>query len=283
MIRPITVLTFILACGSGMYLYQAKHHVHMLDAQIDQTVRQTEALRLQTRALHAEWMLLNDPDRLHRLAAQYLTALQPVAPTQFTDLADLGSRLPAPVAPAPPAAAAPLVAAATAEPAATDLAAAGSPEANQDGITDRENADSLPLPPSLPAETPPADPAARPAIARSQPTDLPPRPVVAHARPHTAPRVADVPPARPQPVAAVVRNPQRIPDWNHAAPRPVLAEAAAARFIRPEPRPMPVMRPRPAPQPAFGGSLLGMARATSDLPPPRPVPLDTVYNSNSGG
>ena len=61
MIRPFTFICFLLACGSGLYLYQSKHRVQMLDHQIEQTVHATDTLREQTRVLHAEWTLLNDP------------------------------------------------------------------------------------------------------------------------------------------------------------------------------------------------------------------------------
>lgn len=135
MIRPITVLTFILACGSGMYLYQAKHRVHLLDEQIDLAVHQTEAVRGQSRALHAEWMLLNDPDRLHRLAAHYLVNLQAVAPTQFTDLADLDGRLP-PVGPAPGDTANPVVAAVAAPGATAPVTATEGVPGSQRPATD---------------------------------------------------------------------------------------------------------------------------------------------------
>ena len=101
MIRPFTCLCFLLACGSGLYLYQAKHRVQMLDRAIQTTVRATEELREQTRVLHAEWTLQNDPQRLQALADQFLT-LKTVAPGQFTSMADLDSRLPAVRPPEPP-------------------------------------------------------------------------------------------------------------------------------------------------------------------------------------
>src|SRR5271165_6113704 len=93
MIRPFTCLCFLLAGGSGLYLYQSKHSVQMLDRQIEQTVRDAEKVRDQARLLNAEWMLLNDPERLRALADQLL-ALQTVKPAQFTTMADLGHRLP---------------------------------------------------------------------------------------------------------------------------------------------------------------------------------------------
>jgi len=66
----------------------------MLDKQIERTIHASEALRDQTRLLHAEWTLLNDPSRLQTLADQFLK-LKSVAPGQFTNLAELDNRLPA--------------------------------------------------------------------------------------------------------------------------------------------------------------------------------------------
>jgi len=137
MIRPITCLAFLLACGSGLYVYQAKHRVKVLDDQIAAIVKSTDALREQTRMLSAEWTLLNDPERLRKLANQFLT-LQTVSPSQFTSLADLDSRLPPPLphgAPPAPTEAAPVVAeqapaiGAAASGAAGNAPAAGHPAA----------------------------------------------------------------------------------------------------------------------------------------------------------
>ena len=100
MIRPVTCVCFLLACGSGLYVYQSKHRVQLLDRDIEKTVRATDALREQTRAAHAEWTLLNDPQRLQILADQFLN-LKNVAPGQFTSLAELDNRLPAVSVPEP--------------------------------------------------------------------------------------------------------------------------------------------------------------------------------------
>jgi hypothetical protein len=94
MIRPFTCLCFLLACGAGLYLYQTKHRMQMLDREIERTVHATEASRDQTRLLGAEWMLLNDPERLRALSDQFL-ALRSVTPGQFTTMADLDRHLPA--------------------------------------------------------------------------------------------------------------------------------------------------------------------------------------------
>jgi hypothetical protein len=97
MIRPFTCLCLAAACGSGLYLYSEKHRTAMLDRDISQIIHQTEAARARTGLLRAEWALLNEPGRLQDMSDKYLT-LKPMAPTQFVQLADLPSHLPAPMA-----------------------------------------------------------------------------------------------------------------------------------------------------------------------------------------
>src|SRR5271165_4591083 len=101
MIRPLTIATFLMASGSGLYLYQSKHEAQVLDRTIERTVHDTSALRDQSRLLAAEWTMLNDPDRLRQFSDTYLS-LKTIAPSQFTSLTDLESRLPAPLPEAPP-------------------------------------------------------------------------------------------------------------------------------------------------------------------------------------
>jgi len=98
MIRPFTCLCLVAACGSGLYLYSEKHRTALLDRDIGQVIRQTEAARARTGMLRAEWALLNEPGRLQDMAEKYL-ALKTMAPTQFVQLSDLPAHLAAPVAP----------------------------------------------------------------------------------------------------------------------------------------------------------------------------------------
>ena len=93
MIRPFTCLCLLLAGGSGLYLYQSKHRVELLDQQIETVVRQTQAARARIGVLRAEWALMNDPERLTDLAGRFLT-LRSTTPAQFTNFADLDARLP---------------------------------------------------------------------------------------------------------------------------------------------------------------------------------------------
>src|SRR5271166_6608841 len=203
MIRPFTCVCFLLACGSGLYLYQAKHRVQMIDREIEKTVHTTAELREQTRVLHAEWTLQSDPQRLQALADQFLS-LKTVTPGQFTSMAELESRLPAVRAPEPP----------PPEPQPVPVAEGPQPD---------EPADAAPV--AIPVPPPPPKPVAaappRPMIAETQPVRPPPiiaRPVVVAEQPRPilpapAPmpvagsalgmaRTASLPPPRPMPVSA---------------------------------------------------------------------------------
>jgi hypothetical protein len=237
MIRPFTVLCFLLACGSGLYLYQSKHRVQMLDREIERTVHMSEATRDQTRLLGAEWMLLNDPERLRALADQFL-ALQTVKPTQFTTLADLDHRLPpvrspdAPLEPVPePAVMTPMVPPPMAQAGPPPTAAAASP----------------------PGEAPPPAP-----VAQQVPRAAPPPQKTAERKPipeHPAPS----PPPRLVATAAEPPRPVHSPLLAAASPRPLLAPRFAAPIA-------------PVVATAQGGSALGMA-ARDSLPPPKPISL----------
>lgn len=232
MIRPITCVTFLLACGSGLYLYQAKHRVNVLDQQIEQIVHQTEATREQIRLLHAEWTLLNQPDRLQQLANEFLT-LRPTNPNQFTSFVELDSRLP-PISTEPiPASAQPAAAPVAAVPPAHAVAAATpSPAA--------------PLPPPSPSDNANIPPSSDSIDHVRAPE---PRPRI---RPSTAVAVAVALP-RPLPL-----HPRPPPDTRR------LWSARATASVAP-------YRPAAAPPAPRGSSLLGMAHGASALPAPLPI------------
>lgn len=94
MIRPFTLVTVLMAAGSGLYLYQSKHNAQMLDREIAHTLQSADAARQRGGLLRAEYELQSDPTRLQDLAQRYLT-LKDTAPTQFTNFAELDRRLPA--------------------------------------------------------------------------------------------------------------------------------------------------------------------------------------------
>jgi len=95
MIRPFTVVTMLLAAASGLYLYQSKHRVQMLDRDIAHTWKSVDEAHARTGLLRAEWALLNEPDRLGELADRHL-AVKPLAPGQFISMTELERRLPPP-------------------------------------------------------------------------------------------------------------------------------------------------------------------------------------------
>jgi hypothetical protein len=250
MIRPITVLCFLLACGSGLYLYQTKHRVQVLDRQIEDTVRATGALREQARVLHAQWTLMNDPQRLQVLADQFLN-LKTVAPGQFTGMADLDSRLPAVKPPEPPPA--PLVeipVAQAAEPASQPVPPVPQPE--------------QPVPAPTAFASPPPPPAPKPSVVAAAAVAVSPHPAE-HRLPPVHAAVAETPPVRPV-ATEVAPRPRPIP----VSPHPVVA-ATMSRPVLPTPSP-------------FAGSALGMARSASvSVPVPTPVSASKWVNNGNGG
>jgi hypothetical protein len=316
MIRPLTVATLLMACGSGLYLYQSKHEVQLLDRTIERTVRDTGALREQSRLLAAEWTMLNDPERLRQFSDTYL-GLKTIAPSQFTSLADLDNRLPA----AQMANSDHDAATQEPVPVATENPALIEADPASAAVAD----EALPVPP-VPAPSP------LPIVATAAHVTEPRMPdrvlvsrqtaadnqahAAADARPpdqrssdqHPAARVADArvdprasvaAPLRPVVVAAPLR-----PVVVAAPLRPVAVAAPSRPVAVAEPRPVPANPPSnppvaprayassaPAPAPvssasgmaapsvAYGGSLLGMARGT--MPPaPRPTPVNASYNAN---
>ncbi len=96
MIRPLTALLLLGAAGTGLNLYSVKQGTTLLERELRDIRRQTEAARDRTQVLRAEWALLNEPDRLRQVVQRHLP-LDAMAPGQFVREADLARRLPAPV------------------------------------------------------------------------------------------------------------------------------------------------------------------------------------------
>ncbi|MEJ1975168.1 MAG: hypothetical protein WDN49_03020 [Acetobacteraceae bacterium] len=218
MMRPFTCLCMLAAAGAGLYLYQEKYRAQKLDHQITAVIAQIDKAHQQTNLLKAEWALLNEPDRLAGLAGQHLS-LQPLAPSQFAQLADLGSRLPGPIAPdatpAPDAAQDPIQGGAPmpvpmSEPMAQAIRPAGS-----------KTIDMASLATAAPIAEPAAQPATPVATARP-PAPKPAAPEIAAARrpvAEPAPRAAEpVQTAAARPPAAKPATPETA-----AAPRPQTA------------------------------------------------------------
>jgi hypothetical protein len=277
MIRPFTCVCLLLAGGAGLFLYQSKHRTRVLDQQIEQTVKQVDAVRSRIGILQAEWALLNDPQRLAELSDRFL-ALKPVAPAQFVTLADLDRRLPAPL---PPSAA---TAAVASEPAGADATPESAGSALGGSAAEAEPA----APPPTPAAEPPRPRAAPAPIAsaiakaahpaetrrvanrRDQYAAEPAASLARNERAHVRPV------AERETVVPAVPDARPIPLWR-AAPAPVLASAATvavrpARTERSFAEPPRTGRPvgsTSAPSMATGGSLLGGAHMA--VAPPVPI------------
>ncbi len=255
MIRPLTCVTVLMACGSGFFLYQTKHQAQVVDRQIERAVKAITATKMQTRELAAAWTVLGSPDRLQQLANQYLD-ITPVTPSQFVAMADLDSRLPAPRALPPPGADTPspdLPADAGSD---TTPIAAAEPAGSPTTATA-----AAPRAVAATQGTAPADQVAQPARndpgrtepAKVEPAKVEPSRLAVEARPidhkpSDLPRPArDVAQARPAPPRAPSRSPQ------------------VAELSRPAPAPQGV------PPVPIAGSLLGMAH--SAVAPPVPLPV----------
>jgi hypothetical protein len=223
MIRPLTLVSLIVAAGAGLHLYQVKHSVSMLDRELREVNRQTELVRERTQILRAEWALLNEPDRLRQVAQQHL-ALEPMAPAQFIREAELDTRLPA------------------ARPFAGPPSLFGPPEMQ------------LSVPEALTGQAPLAVTPAPLAVSPQRAEAPPPR----QAQPDPAPRLsaAMAPPPAPRP--APPPAPPRLTRALHVAPAapppPAVVTSALGGAGAALPPPVPLSRPIPA------GALQGATR-----------------------
>jgi hypothetical protein len=106
MIRPFTLITMLLAAGSGAYLFAIKHRAQTLDDQLAGVNQKILLDAQRITVLQAQWALETDPTRLSGLARQF-SPLQPMKPAQLVTLAALRDELPPPDSAAPATAAAP--------------------------------------------------------------------------------------------------------------------------------------------------------------------------------
>ncbi len=91
MIRPASLLCFLVAVAAGAWLYQVKHEAQLMDREIRRIQRQADQARDRISILRAEWALLNLPDRLREVAGRHL-ALVRVEPTQYASVTDFSRR-----------------------------------------------------------------------------------------------------------------------------------------------------------------------------------------------
>ncbi|OYV24665.1 MAG: hypothetical protein B7W99_01110 [Rhodospirillales bacterium 20-58-10] len=247
MIRPLTLLTMILAAVSGAYMFAVKHRAQVLDNQLASVAQQTRLDQERIRVLQAQWALETAPPRVKQLAAQF-TDLQPLKPSQLMTEATLATVLPPPgkVAPATnPAQPPPAVVAEASIPAPSVAAKAPSPPA-----------------PAVPNVLAVAASPIAPKSAPSSPKPTPPAKLAAVVAHHAA--------SQPHQVVLTAR----------VTSHPVVSHLASTQVADSLPPPRPVhslyaLPPQSAYMPAHptlssaqGGSSLAMA---ADLPPPKPL------------
>jgi hypothetical protein len=260
MIKPFTFLCMLACVGSGLYLYTEKHSAELLDRQIAHVIHAKEAARQRTGLLRADWALLNEPGRLQTMADQYLQ-LKPMAPNQFVQMADLGTHLPAPVAPPPPGTAPADDTDTAADVAATDISP--KPASADPGLSDTPSPADKPAAPVAVAHAAPVSHAAPKLVAHlvpkkaQHPVAVADRDGYSHDNPlaHSAP----LPLATPQPVGASVMSAMARPDHSHIARTSIGGWTGRTVVATAVPRMMAPAR--------YVGSALA---STGSLPPPVP-------------
>jgi hypothetical protein len=246
MIRPVTCVCLLMAAGSGLYLYQAKHQAQVIDREITRTMNEVSRLSQRISVLRADYQLEQDPETLGALAQQYLADLKPTAPSQFTTWAELEKLLPPP--PSAPAAEAV---------APQDVPAAGAEPPRPAVTAEPARAE--------PAGAEPPRPAVTPEPARAEPAGAePPRPSVA---PEPARAEPPRPAAAPEPAHAEATRTEP-PPQRPTAMRPTVPPVAATAMA-------PLLSPAPAPTATasrqVGHSLVAVARQAPATPAPAPV------------
>ncbi len=235
MIRPVTCLCMILAAGSGMYLYQAKHRSQLLDERIAGILNNADANRAHMQILRAEYQLLQDPGRLGDLATAHL-ALTKTDSKQFINWAALEKIIPVSIAPPPPIDVPPPVidtpVAALAPAASSRVAGTGVGIGATDPAAARTTVATLPQHPSTPVQT-----TARSATAASAPIASTPLPSTGSHTLDAVPTVVASTTIPPRPSASISSLGMAHPDPSSAA---TLAQARI-RAVQPPPVPQSVV------------------------------------------
>lgn len=84
-LRPSTVVWFLLVIAVGYTMFQVKYHVMQQEETLAHLNKQITKGRAQLRILDAEWSYLTRPTRLQRLATRYLD-LAPMSVAHIVDL-----------------------------------------------------------------------------------------------------------------------------------------------------------------------------------------------------
>jgi hypothetical protein len=209
MLRLSMLFWMAVAIGVGLLLYNVKHEVQGLEQQLARTNRAIGVAHERIHVLHAEWSLLNEPDRLRALSERHLDLVQ-MRPAQFVGTTAIAAL---PVAsPSGDTAVAVAEPAATPQPVASRTTPAAAPPETRRQPEQRREPEQRRT--GRPAEARQAEPPARLAPQREEPMPLPRQAAPAQRREleATAPRqLLPTTPANSRataPVIAVSATPQ---------------------------------------------------------------------------
>ncbi len=100
MLKIINSLLVMTLLGAAFVVYSLEYSIRQGERDIARVEKQTLEARETIALLQAEWSLLSRPERLQRLAIQYLN-LEPMAARQMVTARSLAVRLPERPAPDP--------------------------------------------------------------------------------------------------------------------------------------------------------------------------------------
>ena len=91
MLKTLDIVLVALMISAAAWTFKVKYEAETLESQIATTERKAQLERETISLLEADWSLLNQPDRLQRLAQAFQADLarEPVRPEQIVELGDL--------------------------------------------------------------------------------------------------------------------------------------------------------------------------------------------------
>ena len=93
MLKFINALLVMAVLVSGYSLYTLEHATRGVERKIAATTRKIDEAREAIKLLNAEWSSLTRPERIQKLAEQYLS-LQPTKAQQFVSVEELLTKVP---------------------------------------------------------------------------------------------------------------------------------------------------------------------------------------------
>ncbi len=93
MLKILNATLVIGVLFAGYFLYDLEHDTRGVERDIAKTERKLDETREAIKLLNAEWSSLTRPERIQKLAEQYLS-LEPTEASQFVGLAELATKVP---------------------------------------------------------------------------------------------------------------------------------------------------------------------------------------------